>query len=419
MQRRVVVTGLGLITPLGVNVETTWLNLIKGKSGIKKIDRLDLEKIPSKIAGLVDQNPDTGFNPLKYLTERDLKKMDLFIQYGICAAEEAIEDSKINFDSLNKERVGVMMGSGIGGVITIEKTISEFYLYKKKVSPYFVPSTLINLLSGNISIRYGLTGPNHSVVTACATGTHSIGDAMRLIKFNDADVMIAGGSEAPIATTPILGFSACKALSTHFNDAPQKASRPWDQDRDGFIMAEGSGVVLLEEYEHAKKRGAKIYAEILGYGLSGDGYHITSPNPDASGGIQTMTKALKSANLTPNQIDYINAHSASTPIGDKVELDAVQKLFLYENPKLLMSSTKSSTGHLLGAAGSVEVIFCILALNHSIVPPTLNLNKQIEGTKINLVSKVAQEKKIKYALSNSFGFGGTNASIIVSSLNES
>lgn len=419
MQRRVVVTGLGLITPLGVNVETTWLNLIKGKSGIKKIDRLDLEKIPSKIAGLVDQNPDTGFNPLKYLTERDLKKMDLFIQYGICAAEEAIEDSKINFDSLNKERVGVMMGSGIGGVITIEKTISEFYLYKKKVSPYFVPSTLINLLSGNISIRYGLTGPNHSVVTACATGTHSIGDAMRLIKFNDADIMIAGGSEAPIATTPILGFSACKALSTHFNDAPQKASRPWDQDRDGFIMAEGSGVVLLEEYEHAKKRGAKIYAEILGYGLSGDGYHITSPNPDASGGIQTMTKALKSANLTPNQIDYINAHSASTPIGDKVELDAVQKLFLYENPKLLMSSTKSSTGHLLGAAGSVEVIFCILALNHSIVPPTLNLNKQIEGTKINLVSKVAQEKKIKYALSNSFGFGGTNASIIVSSLNES
>ncbi len=419
MQRRVVVTGLGLITPLGVNVETTWLNLIKGKSGIKKIDRLDLEKIPSKIAGLVDQNPDTGFNPLKYLTERDLKKMDLFIQYGICAAEEAIEDSKINFNSLNKERVGVMMGSGIGGVITIEKTISEFYLYKKKVSPYFVPSTLINLLSGNISIRYGLTGPNHSVVTACATGTHSIGDAMRLIKFNDADIMIAGGSEAPIATTPILGFSACKALSTHFNDAPQKASRPWDQDRDGFIMAEGSGVVLLEEYEHAKKRGAKIYAEILGYGLSGDGYHITSPNPDASGGIQTMTKALKSANLTPNQIDYINAHSASTPIGDKVELDAVQKLFLYENPKLLMSSTKSSTGHLLGAAGSVEVIFCILALNHSIVPPTLNLNKQIEGTKINLVSKVAQEKKIKYALSNSFGFGGTNASIIVSSLNES
>lgn len=419
MQRRVVVTGLGLITPLGVNVETTWLNLIKGKSGIKKIDRLDLEKIPSKIAGLVDQNPDTGFNPLKYLTERDLKKMDLFIQYGICAAEEAIEDSKINFNSLNKERVGVMMGSGIGGVITIEKTISEFYLYKKKVSPYFVPSTLINLLSGNISIRYGLTGPNHSVVTACATGTHSIGDAMRLIKFNDADIMIAGGSEAPIATTPILGFSACKALSTHFNDAPQKASRPWDQDRDGFIMAEGSGVVILEEYEHAKKRGAKIYAEILGYGLSGDGYHITSPNPDASGGIQTMTKALKSANLTPNQIDYINAHSASTPIGDKVELDAVQKLFLYENPKLLMSSTKSSTGHLLGAAGSVEVIFCILALNHSIVPPTLNLNKQIEGTKINLVSKVAQEKKIKYALSNSFGFGGTNASIIVSSLNES
>lgn len=419
MQRRVVVTGLGLITPLGVNVETTWLNLIKGKSGIKKIDRLDLEKIPSKIAGLVDQNPDTGFNPLKYLTERDLKKMDLFIQYGICAAEEAIEDSKINFNSLNKERVGVMMGSGIGGVITIEKTISEFYLYKKKVSPYFVPSTLINLLSGNISIRYGLTGPNHSVVTACATGTHSIGDAMRLIKFNDADIMIAGGSEAPIATTPILGFSACKALSTHFNDAPQKASRPWDQDRDGFIMAEGSGVVILEEYEHAKKRGAKIYAEILGYGLSGDGYHITSPNPDASGGIQTMTKALKSANLTPNQIDYINAHSASTPIGDKVELDAVQKLFLYENPKLLMSSTKSSTGHLLGAAGSVEVIFCILALNHSIIPPTLNLNKQIEGTKINLVSKVAQEKKIKYALSNSFGFGGTNASIIVSSLNES
>lgn len=419
MQRRVVVTGLGLITPLGVNVETTWLNLIKGKSGIKRIDRLDLEKIPSKIAGLVDQNPDTGFNPLKYLTERDLKKMDLFIQYGICAAEEAIEDSKINFDSLDKERVGVMMGSGIGGVITIEKTISEFYLYKKKVSPYFVPSTLINLLSGNISIRYGLTGPNHSVVTACATGTHSIGDAMRLIKFNDADIMIAGGSEAPIATTPILGFSACKALSTHFNDAPKKASRPWDQDRDGFIMAEGSGVVILEEYEHAKKRGAKIYAEILGYGLSGDGYHITSPNPDASGGIQTMTKALKSANLTPNQIDYINAHSASTPIGDKVELDAVQKLFLYENPKLLMSSTKSSTGHLLGAAGSVEVIFCILALNHSIIPPTLNLNKQIEGTKINLVSKVAQEKKIKYALSNSFGFGGTNASIIVSSLNES
>ena len=419
MQRRVVVTGLGLITPLGANVQTTWLNLTKGKSGIKKIDRFDLEKIPSKIAGLVDQNPDTGFNPLKYLTARDLKKMDPFIQYGICAAEEAIEDSKINFDSLNKERVGVMIGSGIGGLTTIEKTISKFYLYKEKISPYFIPSVLINLLSGNVSIRHGLTGPNHSVVTACATGTHSIGDAMRLIKLNDADIMIAGGSEAPVSTMSILGFSACKALSTHFNNVPEKASRPWDQDRDGFIMAEGSGVVILEEYEHAKKRGAKIYAEILGYGLSGDGYHITSPNPDASGGMQAMKKALKSANLTPSQIDYINAHSASTPIGDKVELDAVQKLFLYENPKLLMSSTKSSTGHLLGAAGSVEIIFCILALNHSIIPPTLNLNKQIEGTKINLVNKVAQEKKIKYALSNSFGFGGTNASIIVSSLNES
>lgn len=418
MQRRVVVTGLGLISPLGVDVQTTWFNLINGKSGIKKIDRFQAEKFPSQIAGLVDQNPNTGFNPLKYLAKRDLHKMDLFIQYGVCAAEEAIEDSKINFDSLDKDRVGVMIGSGIGGLGMIERTVADFYLHNKKVSPYFIPSTLINLVSGHVAIRHSLTGPNHAVTTACATGTHAIGDAMRLIKYNDADIMIAGGAEAAIVPIAVAGFAACKALSTHFNDTPEEASRPWDQDRDGFVIAEGSGIVILEEYEHAKKRGANIYAEISGYGLSGDGYHITSPNPNASGAIQAMTKALKSAKLNPSQIDYINAHATSTPIGDKIELDAVQKLFLEENPKVSMSSTKSSIGHLLGAAGSVEIIFCILALNNSIIPPTLNLNKEIEGVKINLVSKAAQEKKITYALSNSFGFGGTNASVIVSSLNK-
>ncbi len=408
-KRRVVITGIGAITPLGLDVNTTWDNLIKNKSGIKKITYFDTTSFPVKIAGQVD----SSFNPDNYIEPRDVRKMDLFIQYGIAAASEAIEDSgwkPSDDESLN--RTGVILGSGIGGLAAIEKTSVSFHSHTSKVSPYFIVSSLINLLSGHISIKYGFRGPNHAVVTACATGAHAIGDAMRIIRYGDADVMVAGGAEAAITPVGISGFTSSKALATSFNESPEKASRPWDKAHEGFVMGEGAGVVVLEEYEHAKKRGAKIYAELVGYGMAGDAYHITSVHPEGLGAKNAMMACLKDALINPSAIDYINAHGTSTPQGDPVELNTVQKLF-DDNKDLAMSSTKSMTGHLLGAAGSTEAIYSILAIRDQIVPATINLDNPLDDVKINLVANIAQDKKIDYVMTNSFGFGGTNASLIL------
>lgn len=408
-KRRVVITGIGAITPLGLDVKTTWDNLIKSKSGIKKITYFDTTSFPVKIAGQLD----SSFNPDNYIEPRDVRKMDLFIQYGIAAASEAIEDSgwkPSDDESLN--RTGVILGSGIGGLAAIEKTSVSFHSHTSKVSPYFIVSSLINLLSGHISIKYGFRGPNHAVVTACATGAHAIGDAMRIIRYGDADVMVAGGAEAAITPVGISGFTSSKALATSFNDDPKKASRPWDKAHEGFVMGEGAGVVVLEEYEHAKKRGAKIYAELVGYGMAGDAYHITSVHPEGLGAKNAMMACLKDALIDPSAIDYINAHGTSTPQGDPVELKTVQKLF-DDNKDLAMSSTKSMTGHLLGAAGSTEAIYSILAIRDQIVPATINLDNPLDDVKINLVANIAQDKKIDYVMTNSFGFGGTNASLIL------
>lgn len=412
--RRVVVTGIGMITPVGIGVQNSWEAIINSKIGIKQIDRFDTSSFTSKIAGLVDQNPETGFNPLAHIVKKDLSRMDLFVQYGISAAEEAISDSGLEFNSNEDLRLntGVLIGSGIGGLRNIEITVSKYYLENKKVSPFFIPATLINIVSGHVAIRHQLMGPNHSVVTACATGTHAIGDAARLIQYGDADVMITGGSEAAIVPIGLQGFAACKALSTGFNDSPEIASRPWDKDRDGFVMGEGAGIVILEEYEHAKNRGAKIYAEILGYGLSGDGYHITSPHPEGLGAKLAITKALKNAKTNVEEIDYINAHGTSTPTGDAIELKAIEELF-YNNSNLSMSSIKGSIGHLLGAAGGVETIISILALKNNILPPTVNLENPIDNVKIDLVPKIYKEKQLTKILKNSFGFGGTNASLVI------
>jgi 3-oxoacyl-[acyl-carrier-protein] synthase II len=415
--RRIVITGLGLVTPLGANVRDSWDNLLQGKSGIKLITGFDTSKLSCKIAGIVDIISETGFNPEKYIEKSDLRKMDLFIQYGIAAAAQAINDSGwLPEDEAQKDRTGVIIGSGIGGLKMIEKTSIEYDRASSgKVSPYFIPSSLINLVSGQVSIKYGFTGPNHAVVTACATGTHAIGDAARIIKYGDADVMIAGGAEAAISPVGVAGFASARALSTKYNDNPEKASRPWDVNRDGFVMAEGAGVVVLEEYEHAKKRGAKIYAEISGYGMSGDAYHITAGHPEGRGAYRAMHNALKDAQLEATQIDYINAHGTSTPIGDAIELKAVQKLFA-DNSKFLMSSTKSSIGHLLGASGSVELIFATLAMQDGVAPATLNLEDPMEEVKIDLVPLKPKSIKIEHALSNSFGFGGTNASLVISKI---
>ncbi len=413
--RRVVVTGIGLITPLGMNVDSSWAGIMQGKSGIKKITEFDTSNFPCKIAGSLDRSPETGFNPENYIAPRDVRKMDLFIQYGIAAATEAIEDS--GWKPVNEEqqdRTGVILGSGIGGLRSIETTSIEFHRANQgKVSPFFIPASLINLLSGHISIKYGFTGPNHAVVTACSTGAHAIGDAARIIKYGDADIMVAGGSEAPITPVGVAGFASAKALSTRYNDNPTEASRPWDQDRDGFVMGEGAGVVVLEEYQHAVKRGANIYAEVIGYGLTGDAYHITSPHPEGRGAYRAMVNALKDANINPAQIDYINAHGTSTQVGDAIELSVVQKLFLESNPGVLMSSTKSAVGHMLGAAGSVELIFSILAIRDQIAPPTLNLHRPIENVQIDLIPFESRPTSIDYAISNSFGFGGTNASVVI------
>lgn len=415
--RRVVVTGLGLVTPLACGVSPTWQRLLKGESGVKPITKFDVSDLPAKIAGQVPgvEEQEDGFKIEDWLPVKEARRNDDFIVYGIAAAVQAIQDSGwVAETDEQKCRTGVMIGSGIGGLPWIEE--NSILVHEKnirKVSPFFIPGSLINLTSGQVSIRYGFKGPNHSVVTACSTGAHAIGDAARIIAFGDADVMIAGGSESAMCRVGIAGFAAAKALSTSFNDTPQKASRPWDKDRDGFVMGEGAGVVVLEEYEHAKARGAKIYGEVAGYGLSGDAYHITSPQPDGDGAFRSMQMALNHAKLNPEEIGYINAHGTSTPMGDMIEFGAVKRLFA-NNKHLLMSSTKSSIGHLLGAAGGVEAVFAILALNDNIVPPTLNLENPSEGTEgIDLVPFKPKEKQLKAVLSNSFGFGGTNASLVI------
>lgn len=413
--RRVVVTGIGLVTPLASGAEATWNKLLAGKSGIRRIDRFDVSDLPAQIAGLVPpaDEPD-GFNPDNYITGKDQKKMDTFMHYGMAAAVMAVEDSGWKPEGEeDQERTGVMIGSGIGGLTAIEA--ASILVHEKgprKLSPFFIPACLINLVSGNLSIKYGFKGPNHSVVTACSTGAHAIGDAARLIQFGDADVMVAGGAESAVCRVGLGGFAAARALSTSYNDTPEKASRPWDKGRDGFVMGEGSGIMVLEELEHAKKRGARIYGEVVGYGLTGDGYHITAPHPEGRGGYRAMKAALNRAELNPEDIDYINAHGTSTPLGDEIELGAVKRLFGDAAYKLSMSSTKSSIGHLLGAAGSVEAIFSLLAMRDNIVPPTLNLENPSDNCDIDLVPLHAKERKVEAVLSNSFGFGGTNASLV-------
>jgi 3-oxoacyl-[acyl-carrier-protein] synthase II len=408
---------MGLITPLGCGLDANWERLTAGESGLRKIDTFDVSDMPVKIAGLIPPGKDDPrlFDPDRYVPAKDRRRMEDFILFAMAAAQEAVADSGwAPQDDEGRERTGVMIGSGIGGLAGIAKTaIILKESGPRRVSPFFIPSCLINLASGNISIRYGFKGPNHAVVTACSSGAHAIGDAARLIMLDDADVMVAGGTEAAVCPVGMAGFASARALSTAFNDEPTKASRPWDKDRDGFVMGEGSGILVLEELEHAKKRGAKIYAEIIGYGMSGDAHHITAPAENGDGAFRSMRNALKSAKLNPEDIDYINAHGTSTPLGDEIELGAIKRLFGEAAYKLSMSSTKSAIGHLLGAAGAVEAIYTIMALRHSLVPPTLNLDNPSEGCDIDLVPHKAKERKVRYALSNSFGFGGTNASLIV------
>jgi 3-oxoacyl-[acyl-carrier-protein] synthase II len=414
--RRVVITGIGMITSLGLDVNSTWQNILACKSGIKKITRFDTTNISSKVAGIIDHEGLDAFIPEQYIDPKDLRKMDTFIQLGYKAAIEAVTDSGwMPEDEESRMRTGVMLGSGVGGIDCIDKN-SKILNSGGRVSPYFIVSSLINLLSGNVSIKYGFRGPNHAVVTACATGAHAIGDAARIIKYGDADVMVAGGAEAAVTNLCMSGFAAAKTLSSGFNDTPEKASRPWDKTRDGFVIGEGAGVVVLEEYEHAQKRNAKIYAEVLGYGMGGDAYHITSPHPDGLGALYAMQAALRDAKITAADIGYINAHATSTPVGDGIELAAVQKTFVETNSKVLMSSTKSMIGHLLGAAGAVETIFTTLALRDQIAPATLNLDDPMDGVVLDLVAHKPKECKMSYAMTNSFGFGGTNASLILKKL---
>ncbi len=415
--RRVVVTGMGLLTPLACGVEETWSRLLAGKSGAGRIRHFDPSHMAAQIACEIPlgDGSDGTFNPDDWVPAKDRRKFDRFITYALTAAEQAVTDADWKpEDEEARKRTGVMIGSGIGGVESIAETaVTLKERGPRRVSPFFIPGALINLCSGQVSIRYGFKGPNHAVVTACSTGAHAIGDASRLIKNGDADVMIAGGAESPVCEIGVAGFCACKALSTGFNDAPEKASRPYDKDRDGFVMGEGAGVVVLEEYEHAKARGAKIYAEVLGYGLSGDAYHITSPAPDGDGGFRSMSAALNDAGLTAADIHYVNAHGTSTPLGDEIELGAVTRLLGNHAAGVTMSSTKSAIGHLLGAAGAVEAIFCALAIRDQVAPPTLNLDNPSVETAIDLAPHKAVKRKIDVALSNSFGFGGTNASLVL------
>ena len=415
-KRRVVVTGIGAVTPLAATAESTWKKLIAGQSGLGNITIYDAAESPCRIAGEVKFGTEGDlFNIDKFVEPKEQKKMDRFIHFAIAAADEAIADS--GWKPSNEEeqyRTGVMIGSGIGGLPSIERTTLQIKERGvKKISPFFIPASLINLASGQVSIKHGYMGPNHAVVTACATGSHAIGDSARMIEYGDVDVMIAGGTEATICEDGIGGFAALRALSTSFNDNPTAGSRPWDKDRDGFVMGEGAGIVVLEEYEHAKKRGAKIYAEVVGYGLSGDAYHITAPETTGRGSTYAMKIALKHAAINPDKIDYINAHGTSTPLGDEIEVNSVKKIFGDHSYNLSMSSTKSAIGHLLGAAGAVEAIFSILAIRDNVAPPTLNLENPSEGCDIDLVAKTAKQRKIDYVMSNSFGFGGTNACLIL------
>jgi 3-oxoacyl-[acyl-carrier-protein] synthase II len=415
--RRVVVTGLGMVSPLGCGVELSWRRILNSESGARKIESFDVSDLPCKIACVVPRGDGSNgtFNPDQWMEPKDQRKVDDFIIFAMAAARQALDDADWH-PATEDDRcaTGTMIGSGIGGLSGIAETA---LLLKergpRKVSPFFIPGRLINLASGYVSIAHGLKGPNHAVVTACSTGAHAIGDASRLISFGDADVMVAGGAESPICRIGMAGFCAARALSTGFNDTPEKASRPYDKDRDGFVMGEGAGIVVLEEYEHAKARGAKIYAEVTGYGLSGDAYHITSPAPDGNGGFRSMAAALKRAGITTSDIDYINAHGTSTQVGDEIELAAVERLLGNAASKASMSSTKSSTGHLLGAAGAIEAIFSILAIRDNIAPPTINLEHPSVEAAIDLVPQTPRKREINVVLSNSFGFGGTNASVIV------
>jgi 3-oxoacyl-[acyl-carrier-protein] synthase II len=415
--RRVVVTGLGLVTPLGGDVETTWANIVAAKSGAGPITKFDASDQKCRIACEVKPaDHQYGFDPDKRIDHKVQRQVDPFIVYGLDAAGQAIEDAGLlDMDEATRLRAGCSIGSGIGGLPGIEK--ESLVLAEKgpgRVSPHFVHGRLINLISGQVSIKYGLMGPNHAVVTACSTGAHSIGDAARMIKDGDADIMLAGGAEATVCPIGIAGFAQARALSTNFNDEPTRASRPYDEARDGFVMGEGAGVVVLEEYEHAKARGAKIYAEVVGYGLSGDAYHVTAPHPEGSGAYRSMAMALKKAGMNPADIDYINAHGTSTPLGDELELGAVRRLFGDAISGVSMSSTKSAIGHLLGGAGAVESIFCILAMRDQVAPPTLNLDNPSPGCEgVDLVPHVAKQRPIKAVLNNSFGFGGTNASLVM------
>jgi 3-oxoacyl-[acyl-carrier-protein] synthase II len=425
--RRVVITGIGLVTPLGRDRETTWSRLIAGKSGAGPITHFRCDDLPARIACLVprtdDQrgapvNEDWAFDPGKTMSAKEQRRVDDFILYGVAAADEALADSGwIAHSDAERERAGVMIGAGIGGLDTIERTALQLEREgPRKVSPFFIPSALINLASGQVSIRHGLKGPNHSVVTACATGAHAIGDAARLIMLGDADMMIAGGAEAACCRLGMAGFAAVRALSTGFNDTPERASRPYDKDRDGFVMGEGAGCVVLEELGQAQARGATIYAEVNGYGLSGDAHHITAPAEDGNGGFRAMQAALQRSGLSPADIDYVNAHGTSTPVGDEIELKAIERLFGDSASQLSVSSTKSAIGHLLGAAGAVEAIFCALAIRDGVIPPTLNLDAPSTDTSIDLTAHVAKRKTVRSAMSNSFGFGGTNAALILSAL---
>lgn len=421
MMKRVVVTGLGLVTPLGTGVDQVWQRLLAGESGIRSIQDFDVSDLPSKIGGQPPRGDLSGggFNPDDWMDGKDQRKNDRFILYGMAAAKQAIDDAGWTpEDEESLERTGVMIGSGIGGLETIyEGALTVANRGPRKLSPFFIPAVLINLVSGQVSIRYGFKGPNHAVVTACSTGAHAIGDAARMIMLGDADVMIAGGAEAAVSRIGLAGFCASRALSTGFNDDPEKASRPWDKGRDGFVMGEGAGVVVLEEYEHAKRRGATIYAEVVGYGLSGDAHHVTAPPEDGNGGYRAMRAALQRAGLEPGDIDYINAHGTSTPLGDAIELGAVKRLFGGAMNGVSMSSTKSAIGHLLGAAGAVEAIFCVLAIRHGMVPPTLNLEDPDPVTEgVDLVPHQAKQRPVRRALSNSFGFGGTNASLVLAAV---
>ena len=415
--RRVVVTGLGMVSPLGCGVETTWKGILNSESGAKKIDTFDVSDLTSRIACVVPRGDGSNgsFNPDQWMEHKDQRKVDDFIIFAMCAAKQALDDAGWH-PATEEDRcaTGTMIGSGIGGLSGIaDGAVLLKERGPRKLSPFFIPGRLINLASGYVSIAHGLKGPNHSVVTACSTGAHAIGDASRLIALGDADVMVAGGTESPINRLAMAGFCAMRALSTNFNDTPQKASRPYDMHRDGFVMGEGAGIVVLEEYQHAKKRGARIYAEIIGYGMSGDAYHITAPTPDGDGAFRCMSMAMKRAGITASDLDYINAHGTSTPLGDEIELGAAQRLLGNAASTVSMSSTKSSTGHLLGAAGAVEAIFCILAIRDNIAPPTINLDHPSVDTAIDLVPQKPRQREIKVALSNSFGFGGTNASVIM------